>query len=107
VLDALLADELGHPAGPQRLLELLVLQRDDRRHHLGHAALFNACRTRSSAGASGSVCANACSASTTDQPSSTSASRATTCGPADAADAASGTPSASFSFSSSTIRSAV
>src|SRR5439155_3244373 len=105
LLDALLPDEVGQLARPKRLLELFLLERDRGRHHLRHAAFFNAWRTRSSGDASGSVCASTCSASTTDHPSSTSASRATTCGAAVSPTAAtSGTPSASFSFSSRTMR---
>ena len=108
LLQPLLPDELVEPPWPEALLELLFLDRDHGCHDVGHAASFNACRTRSSGGASGSIRASACSASTSDQPSSTSASRATTCGARCPPGAtASGMPAVSFSFSSSTIRSAV
>jgi hypothetical protein len=64
LLDAPLADELVEPARPQSLLELLVLLAQDGDHLLrAHAALFNASRTRSSTGSSGSVSASARSAS--------------------------------------------
>jgi len=64
VLDPLLPDELGQAARAQRLLEDLFLGDDRRRQELrGHYAAFNAWRTRSSGGSSGSTAASACSAS--------------------------------------------
>ena len=81
LLHARLADELVEAARPEALLELVLvladLRREERRR--AHAALFNARRTRSSGGRSSSTSASARSASRSDQPSSTSASRATTC----------------------------
>ena len=64
LLHALLPDEVGEAARTKRLLELLVLLLDQRRQELrAHAAFFNASRTRSSGGRSGSVSASARSAS--------------------------------------------
>src|SRR5581483_9699366 len=88
LLDALLADEVAERARPQRPLQLVLGIRRHRRQELGHAACLSACRT--------------CSASTSDQPSSTSASRAVR----PSSPAATST-SGSFSFSSSTTRCAV
>src|SRR5439155_9657564 len=66
LLHALLADEVVEAARPERLLDriLVLLQRRREKRCRGHAALFNARRTRSSAGSSGSVSASARSAST-------------------------------------------
>src|SRR4029079_13399735 len=80
LLDALLADEVVERRRPKRTLELLfssILQNwcNDA---VTHAAFFNACRTCSSIGSDSSTPANARSASSIDQPSSTSASRAST-----------------------------
>ena len=78
LLRPLLADELVESPRPERLLDLLVALAERRREELArHAALLSASRTRSSAGRSGSTPASACSASTSEYPSSTSASRAT------------------------------
>src|SRR5579859_5822455 len=65
LLHALLPDELVEPARTERLLDLDLFLLDHRCEERAHAALFNAARTRSSAGASGSVSASARSASTT------------------------------------------
>src|SRR6266571_5577434 len=108
VLDPRLSDEIGQTPRAQRFLEDLLLRNDRRGQELGgHYAAFNACRTRSSGESSGSTAANACSASPTEYPSSTSASRATRCGCVPPADEIGTGVSPSFSFSSSTIRSAV
>src|SRR5205823_5329764 len=110
LLRPLLVDEVVELTRPKALLELLVVALDGRGQELGAAhAARSASRTRSSGGRSGSVAASACSASETLYPSSTSASRATRCSLVPAAleiGTAASSP-ASFSFSSSTIRSAV
>ena len=79
LLDALLADEVGERARPQRALELLLAASCERpgRGTGAHAACLSAARTCSSTGSVASTSASARSASTSDQPSSTSASRAT------------------------------
>ncbi len=66
LLDALLADEVVEAARPERLLDGLLVLLDLRceKRCAGHAALFNASRTRSSGGSAGSVSASARSAST-------------------------------------------
>ncbi len=62
-----LPHEVRQSPRSERLLDLLVALLKRRRKELrGHAALLRASRTRSSAGSSGSVCASACSASTTE-----------------------------------------
>ena len=79
LLDALLADELGERAGPERAARAPPRRRRRRRARatrLAHAALFSAERTCSSTGSDSSTSASARSASSSDQPSSTSASRA-------------------------------
>ena len=63
LLRSLLADEVVEPAGPQRLLDLLVALAQHGCQELTHAALRRASRTRSSVGRSGSTRASACSAS--------------------------------------------
>src|SRR4029079_18044456 len=78
LLHARLADKLVEPARPEAPLALLLVVAQRRRQELGcrvHAAFFNASRTRSSGGSSGSTSARARSASSSDQPSETRASR--------------------------------
>src|SRR5262249_15741038 len=84
LLRPLRPDEVGEPARSQGPLALFLSITEGRRQKpaRGHAALPSDCtrsasRTRSSAGRSGSTCASACSASTSEYPSSTRASRAT------------------------------
>src|SRR5262249_50775252 len=78
-LDALLADEVGERCRAQRPLELLLAPvLHDRGDELAHAAFLNAWRTCSSIGSDSSTPCSARSASITDQPSSTRASRART-----------------------------
>src|SRR5581483_6988265 len=102
LLHSLLADEVGEAARPERALELLFLVAEHRCEELIHAACFNAARTCSSSGSSGSTPASARSASTSDQPSSTRASRAVRSPPSSVTPAR-----LIFSFSSSTTRCAV
>src|SRR6476619_850470 len=73
LLDPLLADELVQAPRAKRAFELVFVRSDLRREELGlfsgglaHAAFFNASRTRSSGGASGSVPESASSASTSE-----------------------------------------
>ena len=79
LLCPLLADELVELPWPKGVLDLLVALPQHRGEELArHAALRRASRTRSSGGSSGSIPASACSASASENPSSTSASRAVT-----------------------------
>ena len=82
LLDALLADEVGEAARAERGLERPVLLEDGAEQSARHAATRSARRTRSSAGSSGSTCASTSSASITEYPSSTRASRAVKDSPA-------------------------
>src|SRR5581483_4890202 len=112
LLRSLLADEVVEAARPQRALEGLVvavLPQGRQQGAARHAALRRTSRTCSSTGSSGSSCASACSASSADQPSSTSAARASAAPPATGGAPASATAAGgpTRSFSSSTIRSAV
>ena len=66
LLDALLPDELVEPARAERLLDLLLVLVQDGRDERAHAALRNACRTRSSGGGAASVSASARSASASE-----------------------------------------
>src|SRR5581483_3341776 len=59
LLHSLLADEVGEAARPERALELLFLVAEHRCEELIHAACFNAARTCSSSGSSGSTPASA------------------------------------------------
>src|SRR5207253_2648586 len=102
LLDALLPDEVGERRRAQRALELLLADVERRRGEdaLAHAACLRALRTCSSIGSDSSTPASARSASTSDQPSSTSASRARN-------EVGSALMLPSFSFSSMITRCAV
>ena len=76
LLDALLPDEVGERPWPQRPLDLLLCVAEDGREELAHAAIRSAARTCSSIGSEGSTSERTRSASSSDQPSSTKASRA-------------------------------
>src|SRR5581483_6302396 len=105
LLDAPLADEVAERRRSKGALELFLAGVvRDRRDELRHAALFSALRTCSSTGSDSSTPASARSASGTDHPSSTRASRASTPAPA---VPTSGALTVIFSRSSSTTRCAV
>src|SRR6266545_1095540 len=76
-LDPGLADEVIQAPRPERALDLVLLRAEIGGQELrAHAAFLSARRTCSSTGSEGSTAESARSASRTDQPSSTSASRA-------------------------------